>query len=186
MVDNVWNSLEVVKLVVSASTTIIFAIILFHIERSVRRLESNLWVNRKIIERKLQVYDETMPLLNDLLCFYTRVGSWQNLSPLQIRQTKRLLDKKIHIARPLFSERFFAQYTHFMELCYLTYQGHGEHAKLRVNFEKYRDADSWKPEFSELFVTDSQFWTPSKVIRTAYEQLGQIFVEELELTRNKK
>jgi hypothetical protein len=170
-------------MIVSSSTTIIFAIILFHIERSVRRLESSLWANRKIIERKLQVYDETMPLLNDLLCFYTRVGDWQNLSPPKIREIKRKLDKTIYIAKPLFSQKFFQQYSDFMELCYLTYQGPGEHAKLRANFEKYRDADSWKPEYCDYFIAD---WVSINEIRTAYEELGQIFVEELELMRNKK
>ncbi|HHB92370.1 MAG TPA: hypothetical protein ENK59_04055 [Thioploca sp.] len=81
MPDSPWNSLEVAKLAISVFTIVILVFVPYWIERFVRKLESVNWINQKVIERKLQVYDETIPLLNDLLCFYTRVGNWQDLSP---------------------------------------------------------------------------------------------------------
>ncbi len=185
MEDNIWNDLEIAKLVVSMLTALVLIFVPYWIERVVRRLETINWTNQKVIERKLQVYDETMPLLNDLLCFYTRIGNWQELSPAQIKDIKRTLDKKIHITKPLFSDVFYAKYVFFINLCFLTYQGSGQHAKLRVNMDKYHESDSWNPKFSELFVMDKEKWTASNDICMAYEELGQIFVEELNLRYKK-
>ncbi|HHB92369.1 MAG TPA: hypothetical protein ENK59_04050 [Thioploca sp.] len=42
------------------------------------------------------------------------------------------MDKRIYIAKPLFSNNLYLKYKVFINLCYLTHQGIGQYTKLRV------------------------------------------------------
>ncbi|HEY0348815.1 MAG TPA: hypothetical protein VGC60_11755 [Pyrinomonadaceae bacterium] len=66
-----WNSLEIVKLLVSGLTPIVVLIIGIWISRSLKRLEFLQWTNQKITEKRIAVFEELAPLLNDLLCYFT-------------------------------------------------------------------------------------------------------------------
>ena len=161
----------------------LFAWILRHLNK---RLESSLWFNQKVIERRLQVYDEVMPKLNDLFCYYTYVGNWKELTPPQILAWKRELDKKMHISRPLFSNNFFQSYLDFMGLCFKIFNGIGEDAKLRTKIEARRQAgkENWLPEYDRMFATPEE--CPKKEeVQQAYHNLGSRFSEELGLEKSK-
>ena len=101
-----WNSLEVAKLIVSALTPIIVVVLGIWIARISKRFEQIQWVNRKIIERRIDVYDEIAPLLNDLFVYFTLIGHWKELSPPQVVEAKRLLDRHVNVAASLFSDTF--------------------------------------------------------------------------------
>lgn len=72
-----WSSLEIVKLAVAACTP----------------FERAQWTNQKLIERRIAVFDEMAPLLNDLFCFFRFVGDFRAITPPEAVSRKRSLDR---------------------------------------------------------------------------------------------
>lgn len=177
-----WSSLEVAKLVAASATPILILLLGVLVQRAVRRIEAVQWANRKIIEKRLTIYDELAPLLNDLLCFFIFVGNWKELTPPGLIASKRVLDKKVHLAAPLFSPEFLELYHQYMQLCFLTFNRMGEDAKLRTRWvdRAQHSAAPWQEEWANLFADPSAHSEPKDVIRK-YDQLMACFSRELGL-----
>jgi hypothetical protein len=118
-----WNSLELAKLFVSALTPIVVILVGFFINRKLKQLEAIQWANQKVVEKRLEVFDALAPSLNDLLCYFTYIGNWKELSPSKVVEIKRALDKKAYINAPLFSWQFLDRYAAFIGTCFRTYSG---------------------------------------------------------------
>ena len=102
-----WSWLEVSKLIVGAATPFTIAIGGIFIHRITKKFEHLQWRSQKLIEKRLVIFDEMVPIFNRLLCYYTYVGAWRDCDPLQIVELKRTLNSKIYIYSPLFSDEFF-------------------------------------------------------------------------------
>ncbi len=145
--------LEIIKIIVKASTPVIVACIGYFIHHTLKRLEHSQWRSQKLIERKLQVYDEIAPHLNDLLCYFTRVGNWKEQTPDYMVAMKRDLDRKIYLAAPLFSADFLTSPQTFIDSCYKTFSGAGQDAKLKTGFADRKAAfgASWQVQWDARF-----------------------------------
>ncbi len=176
-----WNSLEVAKLVVPVITTALFGVFALWLEaRFFDKLEDARWFSHKIIEQRLQVFEAVAPALNDLLCYFQRVGNWKELTPRQLLEYKRKLDKQMHVFAPIYSPNLLQQYQQFMALCFETYTGEQQDAKLRLRFEKYQQTPSWQAEYATLFCKPDHCTAVADVV-TAYHQLMADFSKELGL-----
>jgi hypothetical protein len=177
-----WTSLEVVKLIVSALTPIIIAGLGIWIARITKRFEHHQWISQKIIERRIQVYDEVAPLLNDLVVYFTYVGHWKELTPPQIIEAKRKLDRCVHISAAFFSEQFLSDYFSFINLCFKVFQGKGTNASLRIDVKHHREraGASWKPEWDDLFCKEESDLVKPKLVRSAYQKLMKTLAIELQ------
>ena len=140
----------------------------------------------KIIERRLEIYDKIAPQLNDLLCYFTYVGCWKDLTPEEVIKMKRVLDKEIYLAQPLFSSNFFSHCMAFVNLCYEPFVGWGKDAKLRTKFENRKEANSeWNLSWEEMFSKDEKDKDGKEKIskpieiRAAYIKLMNCFSEEI-------
>lgn len=133
-----WNSLEVARLAVSLLTPLFVLGLGLIVNRASRRLEQAQWANRQLIERRLNLYDLMTPRLNDLFCFFTLVRDYRSIEPPAAIAAKRTLDKTFYVNRFLFTPAFSAAYDSFMEVCFQTYTGIGEPAKLRSTIELQR------------------------------------------------
>jgi hypothetical protein len=80
----VWNSLEVVKLLVAALTPIVVGVGGYWINRRLKSLEAAQWSQQKIVERRIQAYDELAPSVNRLFCFFAYLGSWKETKPSEV------------------------------------------------------------------------------------------------------
>src|SRR3954468_11754522 len=100
---SLWNSLEVVKLAASLLTPTLLLILGIWVNRIAKRFEATQWANQKVVAKPLAIDDELAPLLNKLLCFYTYVGDWKELTPPDIIQTKRTVDKVFYINQYILS-----------------------------------------------------------------------------------
>ncbi|UVC10192.1 hypothetical protein IHQ71_06185 [Rhizobium sp. TH2] len=144
---------EIAKLVVQAATPIVVGILGWKLSKRLKDIEQGQWANRKITEKRIQIYDEVSPLLNKLLCYYTWVGDWQRHTPQQIIDTKRSLDQKIYVNKYLLEPDVFDRYQEFMEELFDHYSGIGEDAKLRTSYldrrtsTAYKWDDEWKHSF---------------------------------------
>lgn len=120
-----WNSLEITKLVIQLLAPVAVAALGFYVTRIVKRMEHFQWRNQRLVEKRISIYDTLAPDLNDLLCFFTYVGAWKELTPVEVLSLKRSVDKKIYLAAPMFSPMFLVASNAFMKTCYATFQGWG-------------------------------------------------------------
>ncbi|BFU95668.1 MAG: hypothetical protein NTNFB02_23900 [Nitrospira sp.] len=170
-----WNSLEVVKLLVGILTPLSVAAFGWFVSRRLKRLELAQWSNQKLIEKRLSVYDLIAPLLNKLLCFYTWVGYWKDISPGDVVKAKRELDQTINIYRHLFDEEVYTAYQSFIHVLFKTYTGPGHDARIRSLIQgpdgnrttdcTYKWDEAWTQRFSTGDVVEK------REVRAQYGQL---------------
>jgi len=175
-----WNSLEIAKLIVAALTPLLVAAIGLWINHRLKGIEYLQWTNQKLTEKRITVFEQLAPLLNDLLCYFTFVGCWKDLTPPDMVGRKRDMDRIVHVNAPLFSREFVNRYNDFINSCYQTYTGWGRDAKLRTPSERRKSAagGEWKSVWQECF-TDEDGVVDPKTIRGAYQRLMTCFSAEL-------
>lgn len=175
-----WNWLEITKLVAGLLTPVALSIFGIYIHRVTKRFESLQWCGQKLIEKRLVIYDDLTPHFNDLLCYFTYIGCWKELNPPDVVALKRVLDKKIHLASPLFSPTFFTACENFQALCFETYTGWGQDALLRTHFQRRKDArpNDWIVAWEDSFCNSV---ADPKEIRNAYTQLMEVFAADIDV-----
>lgn len=173
-----WNSLELAKLIAGLLTPVSLAIFGIYVHRVTKRFEHLQWRSQKLVEKRLAIYDDLAPHFNDLLCYFTYIGKWRDLDPPEIVKLKRIMDKKIYLAAPLFSAEFFAACMAFQGLCYETYNGWGRDASLRTNSQRRSQARAkdWEIEWDEYF--SANVADPHE-IRSAYKRVMEAFAQEI-------
>ena len=155
-----WTSLEITRLVVSILIPLSVVTFGWIINQRLKRFEHKQWANQKLIEKRLELYDQLAPQLNKLLCFYVLVGGWKSITPSDVRETKRSLDQCVHIYRYLLGEPFFETYQAFINQLFAQWQGSGVSALLKTPIQTDRgdrktDSDyEWKPEWESWFAED--------------------------------
>lgn len=178
----VWNSLEIAKLVTSTLTPLVVVVVGYWIRRAVMKIEHRQWSNKSVIEWRIRVFDGLAPILNNIYCFGVYKGGWKDLEPPDIIALKREADIKAYLAAPLFSKTFMECYSLFMDACYKTYTGKGKDALLRANVEMHRNArpEKWNPDWNDMFVNVEER-TRRKETEYAYTQLMAAFSENIGL-----
>jgi|SRR6185295_5196210 hypothetical protein len=179
-----WNSLEIAKLAVSILTPLLVLGIGLGINRSLKRLELRQWTSQKVIEKRLKIYDELAPSLNDLLCYFTFVGSWKDLTPVEVIKTKRLIDRIVHVNAPLFSKDFKRKYDILIDCCYETFTGWGRDARLRTTSTRYKLGEGWDPKWDDCFSKEVE--ADPEAVRSAYNALMKQFSVELGIGLDEK
>ena len=170
-----WTWLEVVKILASVVTPVVLAFMGVSLTKAAKRFEHSQWRTTKLIEKRLAVYDDIAPLLNDVLCYFTYVGSWNDKNPPEIVKLKRVIDKKIYLAQPLFTPDFFSACLNFQSTCYEMFGGMGEPARLKTGFnEREKAYPNWDPKWRACFSEKPQF--PSlEEVRAAYKKVMDEF-----------
>lgn len=169
-----WFDVEMIKLVATVSVPIVVALVGYALSR-------RLGFHQKIIEKRVRVYEEIAPLMNDLYCFFMVRGHWKDLSTSQVVQIKRKADKAFYVNRFLFSEQLGELYFSFVvDRCFvLNNQGHGQDAKLRTDSRLYQGvlaSGALSASDIALFSGDQPDYG---LIRAAYEGLMEQFAREL-------
>lgn len=157
--NNPWNSLEIVKLALGVLTPLSVAGLGWFVARRLKRLELVQWTNQKLIEKRLALYDAVAPQLNALLCFYTWIGYWKDISPDDVIRAKRELDRTFHIYRYLFDDHVYDAYHAYIHALFEMHTGAGQDARIRSLIET-ADGDRtrhatyvWNPAWHARFAT---------------------------------
>jgi hypothetical protein len=87
-----WNSLEVAKLLAGLLTPTAITLLGIYVHRATKRFEHLQWRSQKLVERRLEIYDDLAPHFNDLLCYFTYVGAWKELDPPAVVAHKRIVE----------------------------------------------------------------------------------------------
>ena len=141
-----WNSLEIVKLVLGVLTPLSVACLGWLVARRLKRLELVQWTNQRLIEKRLTLYDTVAPQLNALLCFYTWIGYWKDISPDDVIRAKRDLDRTFHIYRYLFDEDVYDAYHTFIHALFEMHTGPGRDARIRSLIQA-PDRPCWRKRY---------------------------------------
>jgi len=175
--DVLWNSLETWKFIVSALTPLvggILAILIFKLRKDSEKKE---WANKKVIEKRLDFYDKIASSLNDLYCYYYRVGNWKEITPIEIITKKRILDKEFRIYSHIFKQDILVNYRAFIDNCFLTYTGAGNDAKIKMSLTKRQNLPNWNSEWDKLFVEKEM--VSEKDFERSYNQMLDVIKSEL-------
>ena len=179
MEESPWNSLETIKILISIITPIIGGIIAWKLAKVGKTLNKKQWTGQKIIEKRLAFYDEVVPLLNDLYCYYKMVGNWKEPTPPEIIEKKRFLDKQFYIYAHIFKNDILGMYQPFIHNCFKTHNDWGLDAKIMMNLTKRVVLPNWNPEWNALFAEEDM--VDKKLFENSYFDLLNFIRSELEL-----
>jgi hypothetical protein len=180
-----WDSVQIVTLAVGALTPLTVAGLGVFIARASRRIEQVQWANQTVVTRRLEIFAQVAPGLNQLLCFATFVGGWKDIQPPQAIALKRKLDETMYANKVLFSDQLFAAYHHFMTTLFAMYATTDADAHLRAPIDSKwgdrRNMPWWQDTMTGMFSTNSTVSLDD--IQAAYDQLAQRFRAELYVTQ---
>lgn len=177
-----WNSLEIAKLCVAALVPVLLFVLSLVVARTARRVEDFQWANRKVVERRLEIYQELAPRLNDIYCFSMGVGHFSSITPADAIDRKREADRLFHTNAPLLTQAFQESYANFINTCFRHFAGVGKPAQLRTNMDlqrAQRGAD-WEPSWEPMFSSE---WSSSEDIAAAYDAVMDRFAGEVGVRR---
>jgi hypothetical protein len=181
-----WTSLQIATLAVAALTPITVAGLGVLVARTSRRIEQVQWANQTVVTRRLDIFSQLAPGLNQLLCFATFVGGWKEIQPRQAIAIKRSLDEAMYANRVLFSGQLFAAYHQFMATLFAMYATTDADAHLRAPIESRwgnRRNMPWWDEDSMVALFSAGNPASIDDIQAAYDQLAQRFRADLYVTR---
>lgn len=185
IVSDDWSSLEIIKLLIELLTPAAMLYIGLWFDRRIKEFEHRQWSNQKVIEKRLEVYEKLTPKLNDMMCYFLRIGGWKELSPVEVIDMKRDIDKDAHIYAPLFSPAFLDRYNEFMSLCFATFRGAGMDAALKAEANSYREAyvgldgeSTWQSDWDNCFV-EAEEASDRKDVGNGYRNLVGLIASEL-------
>jgi hypothetical protein len=180
-----WDSVQIVTLAVGALTPLTVAGLGVFIARASRRIEQVQWANQTVVTRRLEIFAQVAPGLNQLLCFATFVGGWKDIQPPQAIALKRKLDETMYANKVLFSDQLFAAYHQFMTTLFAMYATTDADAHLRAPIDSKwgdrRNMPWWQATMTGMFSTNSTVSLDD--IQAAHDQLAQRFRAELYVTQ---
>jgi hypothetical protein len=180
-----WSSLQIATIAVDALTPITVAALGVVFARTSRRTDQVQWANQTVVTRRLDIFSQLAPGLNQLLCFATFVGGWKELLPNQAIAIKRNLDETMYANRVLFSDQLFVAYHQFMTCLFAMYATTDADAHLRAQIaSKWGDRRNmpWWTEDTMARLFSSADPASIDDIQAAYDRLTQRFRAELYVT----
>lgn len=184
--DPSWT--EVVSAIAAILVPIAVVGIGYVINRQLRAFEDRQWRSQELIGARLRYYREIAEPLNDLMCYFTFLGAWKEMSPPDVVAKKRSLDKTFYTLVPFFDVDSKQRYLRFMELCFEAYGDWGADARLRTSCggRKAATPESWKSEWDAMFAPDASV-APAVLteIRDAYNDTIAALVDDIQLTQSR-
>lgn len=171
-----WNAFEITKLIVSTLTPILVLVLGIVINNSIKSAERSSDLRSKI-------YEKVGGDINDIYCYLAFVGDWKNMTPLNVIEKKRSVDRSMHVYKPFFSKELFATYQEFIDASFRTWQKAGTDAKIRSPIKsddgnRVEDAPGWLPAWETRFTGE----TEQKQIQTdTYNRFLEQLARDLKL-----
>lgn len=178
LTEQVWDNLKIPVTIIAVLAPVMIVFLVVRYKRIIKRLKEKHETNKKIVEKRIEVYDRIGPKLNDILCFYCYTGDWKKLAPPDILELKRELDKEINISTPLFSDDLHAKYDSFIRLCFVAHSGWEHDEKIKSRFElRQENCPEWKDEWITFFDTNNV--VEATTLKERYDELLEYFKMEM-------
>jgi hypothetical protein len=102
------------------------------------RVDQSKELNQTLLTKRLEVYENIAPKLNDIYCFYEVFGNWADLNPDDIIKRKRDIDNQYYVYKFLFSSAVTDAYPKFEAAFFHTYSGPGQPLQLMLDLNHVR------------------------------------------------
>src|SRR5262245_34795672 len=79
-----WNSLEITKLIISASVPIMICVVGLMISGSERRQAETRAKFDQVAKKRIELWDKIAVPLNGIYCYFLCVGNWKELHPTNV------------------------------------------------------------------------------------------------------
>jgi hypothetical protein len=177
---------EILKTIAVAAIPILVATLGYRLNRRLKLWEASQWRNQELIKARFEYYQLIAPLLNDLMCYLTFIGTWKEHSPPDVVAIKRDVDRHFSVALPIFSHDCSKAYEDFMSACFQTFGKWGEDAKLRTGFVRRQEAFSgvWRQEWNDMFThAKDQPVLPEEQerVRHTYDKVLGVLAKDIQL-----
>ena len=176
--EQIWNSLKIPIMIIAALAPFIIAFLVFRYNRIIKGLKEKQEKNQNLLEKRIEVYDRIGPKLNDIFCFFCYNGNWKELTPLEILNFKRELDKDINVSTPLYSKDIGEKYDDFMRLCFVSFSGWEHEEKIKSLYELRKEHNAeWNDDWIPFF--DSNNVVEAVKVKERYDELIASFKKDL-------
>ena len=130
------------------------------------------------MKKRLQLFEEVAPKLNDIFCFYQAIGHWAELDPNEVIRRKRAIDRAIQVNRFLFEVGFWDAYQRFEKSHFDMFTAVGQPARLRLDVQHVRGriGDNFKNEWMAFVSSNAG---DHEEQREHYQSLMQILGDEV-------
>lgn len=174
----IWDSLKILITAIAIIAPLVLVFLLMRIRRMKENMAGQHQTNQKLLEKRVEVYEQMGPRLNDLLCFFSYTGNWQELTPMNIMDIKRELDKYMSSHTALLSDELIAGYNGFMQVCFVAFSGWEQEEKIKSQYVLRQEQqpkwdDSWIPFFDTKNVLEGT------VVKARYDELMTCFKKDL-------
>lgn len=147
-----WLDSDYVRLALDAATPIAVLVAGWMLKRREQ-------LNAELVRKRIAIYDEIAPLVNDILCFYTAVGRWRDLNPPAVIEQKRKIDRAMHVYRHFWDAAVWRRYRAWSEGCFEEYGGgFGRPARLRLDraYLIRQMGDGWREDWQPWLAEGGQ------------------------------
>jgi hypothetical protein len=134
-------------------------------------------VNQQLIRKRIAIYDEMAPKLDDILCFFFLVGDFRKLPPSAMIAHERRLDRTINVYLPIFSPTLKTRYDAFIDVCFLPFGGgSGRPALIRADRERLAGewGKKWNADRDGGFVDPARASDLELILRHYEALMGQL------------
>ncbi len=168
-------NIEHLKLLASFITPVVILLLGIWAKGIATNHEKRISLNDRIIEKRVEIYENIGQKLNDIYVFLIQVGHWKELTPEHVIQRKREIDKIMYVNRPYWSEAAFNKYIAFTNAGFEIWTGVGEDAKIKTYMRQFRELPQWNDSWKTAFSTEDP--TIDEVKRS-YAELMAAFSEQ--------
>lgn len=173
--NSLWNSLEIAKLAASLATPVLVLILGIVINDSLKSTE-------RATALRSEIYKTIGGDLNDIYAYLAFVGTWKEMTPVEIIAKKRAVDKAMFTYQPFFSDELFHTYETFMAEAFRPYGGAGTDARIRSDIatgdgDRRVHGKAWQTEWEDRFTGERN----KTKQREAYDQFLQQLARDLAL-----
>jgi hypothetical protein len=170
--------LKYAQLTVAALTPIMTGVVGIILVRMGTKLDATKQLHQELLRKRLQIFEDIAPKINDVFCFFQAVGHWADLGPEEIIKRKRAIDRVIQVNRYLFRSDFWETYQRFESAHFEMYAAVGRPARLRLDVAHLRGrvGEAFKPEWPDFV---SAKGGDHEEQRAYYEALMEILGREI-------
>jgi hypothetical protein len=136
MNDVAW--MEIARLGVAALTplmTLVVGVLVVHLGT---KLDATKQLHAELMRKRLYLFEDIAPKLNDIFCFYQAVGHWAELNPEEVIKRKRAIDRSVQVNRYLFNSDFWNEYQRFEKAHFELFAAPGQPARLCLDIDHMR------------------------------------------------
>lgn len=123
------------------------------VNRRLKEIDVRLARTRDLMCRRFQHFDAMSEWINDIFCYSSYVGHWRSMTPVDILQAKRRLDKLIYANVPIWGSEFLVAYRRFIRACFREYTGVDGAAQLKTSMVRHKKAwgARWLVDWDQYF-----------------------------------